>query len=240
MKIALCEDNKQDVLLFKNFCELYCRNNQKQIEIAHFPSGEDFLEEFRAEKYDAIFLDIYMNKLTGIETARKIREVDEDVKIIFTTTSSEHYGDGFAVEATHYLIKPLTEEKIEQAMHRLRNLFKENEVMLSLSSGTKIVEIPQSSIICIETIRNGIEVHCKNEVFAVRTSLSNAIEQLTDSCFLQSHRFSVINLNEVVSISEDDFIMSNGKHILIRKANKKEIEQEYHKFQIRNLRGELK
>ncbi len=238
MKVAICEDNEQDLILFKELCEQYSYENKKQIDIISFASGEDLLKEYCPHKYDVIFLDIYMKDLTGVDTAKKIRQIDEDIKIIFTTTSDEYYGDGFAVEATHYLIKPLNEEKVKQAMYRLRDKFDENDTLLVLSSGMKSVEIPQSTIMYIVTIRNGIEVHCKNEVVAIRTTLAKAIEQLTDKCFLKCHRYSIVNLRDVVSVNDDTFLMSDGKQILIRKSNKKEIAEAYHKYRITKLRGE--
>ncbi len=82
--------------------------NQLEYHIDLFPGGEDLLGTYRPFQYTVIFLDIYMDGISGIETAEKIREADEDANLVFLTASEEHRPEAFSVFATAYLIKPCT------------------------------------------------------------------------------------------------------------------------------------
>lgn len=75
-----------------------------------FESGEEFLDKFSAGKYDVVFLDIYMDGINGMDTARKIRETDTVCRLIFTTTTSEFAVDSYDVDSSWYLVKPYSYE----------------------------------------------------------------------------------------------------------------------------------
>ena len=66
-------------------------------QIDEFDSGELFLENFSPETYDMIFIDQYMNGISGIDTAKKIRESDNLVALVFITTSRDHALDSYEV-----------------------------------------------------------------------------------------------------------------------------------------------
>lgn len=238
MKIAVVDDNKKDSELFLKLIESYEKKHHRMIYTQSFNSGENFLTEFQKGKFSAIFLDIYMGGINGVETAREIRQKDDEVRLFFTTTSSEHLADGFAVEATHYLIKPLTEEKIDEAMHRLRDFFAKEESIIVFPNGSKEISIPKNQILYIETIRNGIMVYCRKEAIPVRCSISEAMERLQFSNFLRCHRYSAVHLEAVVRVEDDSFVMADGKRILMRREGRKELKETYYNYFLDKVREE--
>ena len=122
MKIAVVDDNEADIELFLKLIEEYGNRYHKTIYVSVFSEGEELLKRFKKEKFSAIFLDIYMESISGVEAARKIRKKDKDVRLIFTTTSDEYFAEGFEVEATHYLLKPLDTKKIDEVMKIITKL----------------------------------------------------------------------------------------------------------------------
>ena len=238
MKIAVVDDNKTDLELFLKLVGAYGEKYHRTIYIQGFNSGEDLLREFQKEKFSAIFLDIYMGGINGVETAKAIRQKDEEVRLFFTTTSAEHLADGFAVEATHYLIKPLTEGKIEEAMHRLRDFFSKEKSVIVFPNGSKEILIPKNQILYIETIRNGIMIYCRKETIPVRCSISEAMERLKFSNFLRCHRYSAVHLNAVARVEDDSFVMTDGKRILMRREGRKELKEAYYHYCMDKVREE--
>ena len=238
MKIAIVDDNKTDLELFLKLVGAYGEKHHRIIYIQGFTGGEDFLNEFQKGMFSAVFLDIYMNGINGVETAKAIRQKDEEVRLFFTTTSSDHLADGFAVEATHYLLKPLTEEKVEEAMYRLRDFFAKEESMIAFPNGSKEILIPKNQILYIETIRNGIMIYCKNEAISVRCSISAAMERLQFSNFMRCHRYSAVHLEAVVRVENDSFVMLDGKKILLRRKGRKELKEAYYQYIMNKVRGE--
>lgn len=238
MKIAAVDDNQTDLELFLKLAGAYGEKHHRTIYVQGFTDGKDFLREFQRGKFSAVFLDIYMDGLNGVETARAIRQKDEEVRLFFTTTSADHLADGFAVEATHYLLKPLTEEKIEEAMHRLRDFFAKEESVIVFPNGSKEILIPKNQILYIETIRNGIMIYCRQEAIPVRCSISAAMERLQFSNFLRCHRYSAVHLDAVVRVDDDSFVMTDGKRILLRREGRKELKEAYYHYFMDKVRGE--
>ena len=93
--------------------------------------------------FDIVFLDIYMNGITGIETAKKLRETDNQSKIIFITTSNEFASESYEVKAYDYLIKPFSKERILKTMERISEDEKNNK---------KILDLPDGQIIPIDSL----------------------------------------------------------------------------------------
>lgn len=121
MKIAIVDDSIKDrEYLQKEIQEIFFRRTKNHIEITTFKSGEELLEYFydnkegNASLFDIVFLDIYMEDITGVDTARAIRKIDEDVKPIFITTSNEFASESYEVKAEDYLIKPFNKERLEK------------------------------------------------------------------------------------------------------------------------------
>ena len=113
MKIAIVDDLQEDRLEVREIIDEFCLNSfeklNKEIDITidEFCSGEDFLSNFKPNCYDIILLDIYMDKLTGMDTAREIFALDRSCNLIFLTTSNDYIFDSFEVKAVFYIIKPI-------------------------------------------------------------------------------------------------------------------------------------
>lgn len=238
MNIAVVDDSKTDLELFLKLVGAYGKKHHRAIYIQGFNCGEDFLKEFQKGKFSAVFLDIYMDGINGVETAKAIRQKDEEVRLFFTTTSADHLADGFAVEATHYLFKPLTEEKIREAMHRLRDFFAKEESVIAFPSGSKEILIPKNQILYIETIRNGIMIYCRKEAIPARCSISAAMERLRFDNFLRCHRYSIVHLEAVARVEDDSFVMTDGKRILLRREGRKELKETYYHYFMDKVREE--
>ena len=84
------------------------RMSAETLQLDEYASGEAFLKTFRKERYDLLFLDQYMNELSGLATAQEIRRQDPVVPLVFVTTSRDHAVDSYGVRASGYLVKPYT------------------------------------------------------------------------------------------------------------------------------------
>ena len=87
--------------------------------ICTFPSGEAFLFAYEEDKaYDVLLLDVKMRNISGIDLARRIREEDDRAEIVFLTSYFEFAGEGYDVDALHYLLKPVSEKELSNAFFR--------------------------------------------------------------------------------------------------------------------------
>lgn len=112
IKIAVCEDEKETQLLIEDYLENILKDISIEYEIQKYISGEELLES-NLKDIDILLLDIKMEKLNGMDTARKIREVDNEMEIIFVTSLIDYVQEGYEVRAYRYLLKPIELEELK-------------------------------------------------------------------------------------------------------------------------------
>ena len=132
MRIAIVDDLAAERTLLKGRLEWQLQRRNVQADILEYESGEIFLEAARKAPFTAAFLDIYMDGMTGMEAAKKLRKTDTDCLLVFITTSTDHALEGFQVRALHYLVKPFTEADIDALTDELLARIPQPDKYLSL------------------------------------------------------------------------------------------------------------
>lgn len=106
LNIAVVDDLALERTMLADFICKYCTEHRIAANLIHFTNGEELLADFVAQKFDIIFLDIYMSGLNGIDTAKQLRKIDTACRLVFVTNSDQHAVQGFRVRAFDYLLKP--------------------------------------------------------------------------------------------------------------------------------------
>ena len=96
MNTAIIDDDSMLAQLMHFTLNKYAAEHNDEISTSVFDSGEAFLQNFVPNKYDIVFMDIYMEGMSGVETARRMRALDNEVILIFLTSSDEHMPDAFS------------------------------------------------------------------------------------------------------------------------------------------------
>ncbi|MGI6176689.1 MAG: LytR/AlgR family response regulator transcription factor [Christensenellales bacterium] len=210
-------------------------------EYKTFTSGEALLNSFAAERYDLIFLDIYMGgKQEGITVAAKIREMDASVTLAFTTSSKEHALESYRLKVYAYLEKPVhpadVQDVLKQALRKQRDA---PSVRLLIEGMHR--EIPLDSILYFEQKNQSVMVCTLTETLrASQTVKLKDIEtMLPDTQFLRCHHSYIANLRY---IKEPDwelriFLMQNGGTVYIRRQDIKRAKKAYEDSPFCKARG---
>ena len=119
MHIALTDDRPDALAKLSNALTEYADLHGLHFDLYPFSGGEELLEALPAHRFSIIFLDVFMNGISGIETAAKIRETDEDVCLIFLTTSKEHQNEAIHWHVYDYINKDEGPEAVFRVMDRL-------------------------------------------------------------------------------------------------------------------------
>ncbi|WIV11949.1 LytTR family DNA-binding domain-containing protein [Proteiniborus sp. MB09-C3] len=158
--IAICDDELSSIQHIGYLVERLGEVSGHLLEIEKYPSSEAFLFQYAEDKsYDILLLDIEMN---GVELARKIRENNREVQIIFITGYMDYIIEGYDVEALHYLIKPVDENKLYRVLDKATERLKKQEKALPLLIDGEMIRIPLYEIEYISVDQNYTTIHAEN------------------------------------------------------------------------------
>lgn len=232
MKIAIVDD---DINIYENLKICLDEYLTCSYELEYFKNGEEFLAVWRLGMFDIIILDIFMDKLTGMDVARQIRKSDRDVKIVFSTTSNEFASESYEVDACYYLHKPYGRERVKNMLDRLDLEEVERMRTAKLPDGTSVVI---RDVIFADFASHKVTLHCKqNKNIVVRLNFSE-IEPIlcAHPCFFSPTKGIIVNFYEVTAQCKDTFKMSDGSIIPISRRKTKEVLDAYSAFLFRQLR----
>jgi DNA-binding LytR/AlgR family response regulator len=192
-------------------------------EVVPFGSGEAMLEAMRDEAFSVSFLDIYMDKVTGVEVAREIRRRDRDAAIVFTTSSRDHMAEGFDLGAAHYLLKPYTQEAVKAALDRCLRAVGATERFVEVTVSRESRRVLLSKIKWIESQDKSCVLRLPDEDLRVYRRLDELLSLISDSRFLRCHRSFAVNLDHAAYVKDNDFVMKDGSLVPIRREGRAQI-----------------
>ena len=149
-----------------------------------------------------------MGNMDGVTLARQIRKSNKSVQIVFITGYSDYIAEGYDVEALHYLMKPLKEEKLYDVLDRAVSKIMQNEKHLVLNTFDEMIRIPLHEIIYIDVDRNYVTVH-SNKDYTVKKTLAE-IEKELDERFFRIGRSAIVNLKYISRVTKTDVYLNNG------------------------------
>ena len=143
LHIAVCDDSAADGEYVRTLLDEWARLRGQDVHSELFSSAEKFLFHYEDDRsYDILLLDIEMGGMDGVTMARRIRKGNEAVQIVFITGYSDYIAEGYDVAALHYLMKPVSREKLFAVLDRAAEKCRRNERFLALEGGGELVRIP--------------------------------------------------------------------------------------------------
>jgi DNA-binding LytR/AlgR family response regulator len=197
-------------------------------------SCKSAIEAFNAinqERVDLIFLDINMPEISGLSFAKSI---NKNIKVIFTTAYREYAVDGFDLQAVDYLLKPISFERLLQALNKFMNETMQikqsasEEVILEKSdyffvrSDRKMVKISFSDILFVESLSDYIKIHLTDKTVVARETIANIEARLPQNDFMRTHRSFIVSLAGIDSFTSE-YIEMGKKQIPISRGYKNEV-----------------
>lgn len=238
MKLALCDDDKQELSRILSFIENYQKLSSVPMSVHTFHNSFELASVASDEHFDLYLLDIIMPGLNGIELAREIRRFDKAADIIFLTTSPEFAVESYTVKATNYLMKPVSEDKLFHTLDEILEIKeKELEKSIVLKSNIGVHKISLSRLMYVEAqgrkviyyLNNGEEIICTDRFTSVCEQL------LQQKAFIQSHRSILVNMNFIRLIGTTDMQLQNGTVLPLAQRRVSEIKQHYLAFQMNEV-----
>ena len=209
MKIAICDDEKKASEALLEILE-ECPEPIEKTDV--YFSGEELLRS--TEQYDLLFLDIDMEGIDGIETARKIRLKDKKVKIVYVTAYSEYAGKAFSVHAFGYLLKPVKKTSVlKQVADALAYREEEQKPspVLEFETSQGRTRLHTADIYYFEIRGRQIKLSAEKGCYEMRGKIGDLRERMRDYGFASPHKSFVVNLDQIRNIKGYDIYMMNGE-----------------------------
>lgn len=227
-EIAICDDEEKQRAYIKSLVERWLRQTFHHVKIQEYASSEQFLFEQAYDRTQILFLDIEMEKMDGIALAREIRKHNRQMQIIFVTGYMEYIQEGYDVEALHYLLKPVSQEKIDSVLERAVERLKTADAVFLVECGGEVLRLPLKEIRFIESNRNYNIIHADND-YEMRGTLSELEEKL-DEAFVRVGRSCLVNLHYVRRIGKTELILNTGEKLLVPRGSYKKLNEAFIKY----------
>ncbi len=231
--IAICDDEEifrdklQDILLH------YMADRGILLEMEAFASGKEFVAlGIEMLKYKVVFLDINMDELDGVMTARCIRENCKDIFIVFITGFANYTIEGYKVDAVRYILKDDTnmEAGIYECMDAIREKmdYKITWKEFHFNEGMKRVSLDR--VLYIESKLHKLEFHIMEESlqkYTMQGTLNKMEEELSEKSFLRIHQSFLVNMKFIKRIYRYTVLLNNGTQLKVPRARYKGVEERF-------------
>lgn len=232
MKIAIVDDIAGERTLLHRRLHRQFTQRGVRAEFFEYENGAAFLADAAKQQFTVLFLDIYMDGKNGIEVAKEFRKTDAMCLLVFTTTSTDHALEGFAVRAMHYLVKPYAEHDISVLLDEILSRIPKQERYIQVKISGSDVRIPLGTIVYAEHFSHMIHMHTSaGKTLITRQSFGSFTEPLKkDPRFFLCSRGVVLNLEHAVDFDGNTFVLADGSPISVSRDLVKTARQTFMEF----------
>lgn len=235
MRIAICDDDWSMQKTLRVFIDQTYQDLDMLVD--GFTSGEALLASIQKQTrhYDLILLDIEMQGIDGIATAKQVRRLLPECYIIFITSHDEFALTGYEVAAFRYLVKPLVPEKLQEAVSAVRAEMADH-VTLHVEDGPVEALLRVKDIYYAEAQDKRVRVVLRDTAFSDRRGIDEIAGLLESEEFFRVHRSYLVNFRYVGRIDKNSVYLVSGEEIPVSRLRKKAFRNAFQAYVKRTAR----
>ncbi len=206
MNVIVCDDNAQDRAVLRQYLQRYAISHNLYIHTQEYSCAADLLaQNARSSEFASlVFLDIYMERMDGMQAARLLLENGYTGSIAFTTSSKEHALESYDVNAEGYLVKPFSHEALCAVLARCQRRWAGSQNTITFTSSHLPITVRLQDIRYIETRQHGCLVHTTGAALPTRQAIGLFEAELrNDPAFLRLGKSYLVNLNALSGFDEE-------------------------------------
>ena len=217
-RIAIVDDNQVDAEYVQSILEAWAQDRRAGVQAQRFPSAESFLFHYAEDKdWDILLLDIEMGAMDGVSLAKKIRQENETVQIVFITGFADYISEGYEVSALHYLMKPVKQDKLFVVLDRAVAAMQKTERVILLPVGGEMLRLPVGQVQYVEAFSHTVAITIETDAIQVKLPISE-IEKLLGDGFVRCHRSYLVGLKHIARLSKTEVILDKGKTLPLSRS----------------------
>ena len=234
-RIVLCDDSPADLMVLRGHLEQL--KEKRPVDIISYTDGLDLLKDYKQKGFcDILVLDMRMETMGGIEVAKHIRRLDDEVPILIVTATVDYAVEGYKVGAFRYIVKPVESGDFLSAVEELLDRQQKKQASIfsfpSINGTTKLMT---DHIYYLESDLRTIRVVAKEGTFTFTGTISSLEEQLRPDGFIRIHKSFLVNVSHIYNIFKDSVTMDNKEVLPMSKHKRREVNQEFLSYMEANL-----
>lgn len=228
IRLAVCDDEQEMIDCILSKLRTFYNNDCK---IKTYSNGASLLSDHFLERFDAIFLDIAMPGLNGMEIAGKIRENDRRVKIIFVSNQNELAYKGYLYDAFRFVRKSDLDRDLREAVTGLNEiLFFQNEYPVFKTDSGDVVRAVRE-IKYFEADGHFIYMICNDKTIRTYGTMRDYEDRFKNIGFIRIHKGFLVNFRYIHSIDKNDVVLTCGKRLPLSRNKNNETRTKINYFQ---------
>lgn len=224
LRIGICDDESAARESLQLACERVMRDKNEEPQFFAFSSGEGMLRwlEKHAAELDILFLDIEMSGMNGMETARRIRQRDSHLVLVFVTGYADYVFDGYAVNALDYILKPCRDTRLREVMQRaLGQMQRLAPETFTIKNADGLYRIPKDRILYLKSDRRIVTLITAGRAYTYYGKLDDAEAELGEG-FVRLHQRYLARA-EAIDRIEGSSAYVDGEALPISRANQQKV-----------------
>ncbi|MCI9019790.1 MAG: response regulator transcription factor [Eubacterium sp.] len=232
IRVAICDDEPKTLQCLKEAVARYGKRKNLDLAVELFASARDLEAQIETRPFQIYILDMLMPQMNGIELGQSVRKADAQAVIIYLTSTMDFAYQAFGVFAQRYLLKPLKEPELYEAMDFAAANIHKLHMALNVNTSDGIQRVFYHEIEYVENAARALHIFATDgkEIVSrlLRRSFENDMECLLQSReFIQTHKSFIVNLNYVKLYSQGQITMRSGAQIPVSKSRQSETKRAY-------------
>ncbi len=239
MRIAVCDDLSDELDKICSSAEMYGKERNVRFSIYSYTSAETFIAAVEnGMEFTAALLDVCMPGMTGVEAAQRLRELGKKTGIIFLTTSRDYAVEAFSLSAVHYLTKPFTADRFNEAMDRIFVRDKSKNCM-TVRLNDELITLNLDEVEFFEITGHDMHIYMSNgEQLCLRLTMGTVRGQIGENpSFADCGASYVVNLGHIKKMNSDVITMQCGERIPVPRRAYRQLEKRYLDYYRREVSG---
>ena len=228
MRIALCDDSSADRALIRNILKSYAKTREYEFLYDEYDTGQEIVGKLKNGEYpDIILLDINMDDMDGLETARRIKQILPEIPIILVTAFMSYALDGYKVKANRFLVKDDLTITLPDCMDDMIEELSEKQRELTFDFIEGMRRLRLDDITYIESLGHTAIYHCMGNTYRQNRSLGDIENALYPYDFIRVHKSYIVNLRYIAKISNYSLTMQDGTIVSVPRSHYSEVKSAY-------------
>lgn len=230
MKICICDDDKNIHNMLKTYINKFLIFNSQDTILDAFSAEELVYEYKNSNFFDIIFLDVEMQKISGIDAAETIRKIDSSAIIIFISNFPHYVFDAFRVEALHFLVKPVSEADFKKVFIRALHKYKRINSTVTLKWQNERYVVKINTIKYIEGYKRHITVYTDEGIYETLGKIPEMLKLLEPHGFIRTHQGFIVNMDYIKRFDQTDVVLFDGTKVMLSVRKRAEALQTFDNY----------